>query len=287
MKIRQRSYASNPPLPYSHIQVFIKEKNTTKRVQNGNISLGNEWRSQKTGNKKQVKWALPLSSLTYYQVEIIVLSKPVQFSSFSSRKSLHAFLFLEELNCKPVISVFSLAAHFQGLEAILISRINPLVGKVCFNLQISVGQNSSDGTALGEQMPIWKNPNTLEKHTDRVKILMTFTGILPRFMSARLPTSSANISRLTMKIKCENKVKLKKKKGGSKLRICSEAYANEFFQCLKSGVISELILQGEFTTFILLSQTPILHVLKFWLQGKFLIPSICCRSEKQYQHPLP
>lgn len=173
------------------------------------------------------------SSLFTYllSVEIIVLSKPVQFSSFSSRKSLHAFLFLEEWNCKPVISVFSLAAHFQGLEAILISRINPLVGKVCFNLQMSVGQNSSDWTALGEQMPISKNPNTPEKHTDCVKILMTFTGILPRFMSAHLPISSANISRLTMKIKCKNKVKFKKKKKG-RIKI------KDLFRSLRKWILS-------------------------------------------------
>lgn len=50
-------------------------------------------------------------------------------------------------------------------------------------------------------MPIWKNSNTPEKHIDCIKILMTFTGILPSFMAAHLPTSTANILRITMKIK--------------------------------------------------------------------------------------
>lgn len=60
-------------------------------------------------------------------------------------------------------------------------------------------------------MPIWKNSNTPEKHIDCIKILMTFTGILPSFMAAHLPTSIANISMITMKIKQKDKAKLKKK----------------------------------------------------------------------------
>lgn len=161
------------------------------------------------GNKKQVKWALPLSPPTYYQVGIILLSKTVQFSSFSGRKSLHAFFL--EWKCKTLISV---------LHSSLLSRPSGYTHKQnksscrkssLYSADIRVSQNSSDRTALGEQMPIWKNPNTPEKHIDCVKILMTFTGILPSFLSAHLPTSSANISRLTMKIKCKNKVKFKKK----------------------------------------------------------------------------
>lgn len=161
---------------------------------------------------KRVKSALPLSPPTYYQVGIILISETAEFSNFSSRKSLHFFLFPEEWKCKTVISVFSTAICFQGLQAILKQNKSSCRKSLLYPADIRVGQNSSDRTALGEQMPIWKNLNTPEKHIDCVKILMTFTGNLPSFMSAHLPTSSANISTLTMKIKCKNKVKIKKKK---------------------------------------------------------------------------
>lgn len=43
-----------------YIQVFVREKDTTMKTQNGNLSLQKQWRLQKPSNEKPVKQVFPL-----------------------------------------------------------------------------------------------------------------------------------------------------------------------------------------------------------------------------------
>lgn len=122
-------------------------------------------------------------------------------------------------------------------------------------------------------MPIWRNPNILGEHIDCIKILMIFTGIRPSFMSAPLPTSSTDISRLTMKIKCKNKDKFKKKER-IKIKELSESLSK--LLCLTNGIISELILPGIYDIYLTVSDPYFWHFGIQTIRKLLVWPTHCC-----------